>query len=126
MGLSLNIDMSSAAFIEPLPVIEYIAQLLGKDVLSRTLSDADRVKIKKALRGVKVEVTHRGNARRKYRVTGLTSQPSRELVFPVDEEANKSVVEYFQEMYGFTIQHTHLPCLQVGNQKKANYLPMEC
>lgn len=37
----------------------------------------------------------------------------------------KSVVEYFQEMYGFTIQHTHLPCLQVGNQKKANYLPME-
>lgn len=37
----------------------------------------------------------------------------------------KSVVEYFQEMYGFTIQYTHLPCLQVGNQKKANYLPME-
>ena len=37
----------------------------------------------------------------------------------------KSVVEYFQEMYGFTIQHAHLPCLQVGNQKKANYLPME-
>lgn len=37
----------------------------------------------------------------------------------------KSVVEYFQEMYGFTIQQTHLPCLQVGNQKKANYLPME-
>lgn len=37
----------------------------------------------------------------------------------------KSVVEYFKEMYGFTIQHSHLPCLQVGNQKKANYLPME-
>lgn len=37
----------------------------------------------------------------------------------------KSVVEYFKEMYGFTIQHSHLPCLQVGNQRKANYLPME-
>ncbi|KAL5782705.1 hypothetical protein ACOSP7_007734 [Xanthoceras sorbifolium] len=126
MGLSLNIDMASAAFIEPLPVIEFVAQLLSKDVLSRTLSDSDRVKIKKALRGVKVEVTHRGNVRRKYRVSGLTSQPTRELVFPVDDnETMKSVVEYFQEMYGFTIQHTHLPCLQVGNQKKANYLPME-
>ncbi|XP_043692364.1 protein argonaute 10-like [Telopea speciosissima] len=126
MGLTLNIDMSSAAFIEPLPVIEFVAQLLGKGVLSRTLSDSDRVKIKKALRGVKVEVTHRGNVRRKYRVSGLTSQPTRELVFPVDEKSTmKSVVEYFQEMYGFTIQHTHLPCLQVGNQKKANYLPME-
>ncbi|XP_017219228.1 protein argonaute 10 isoform X2 [Daucus carota subsp. sativus] len=126
MGLSLNIDMASAAFIEPLPVIEFVAQLLGKDVVSRTLSDSDRIKIKKALRGVKVEVTHRGSVRRKYRVSGLTSQPTRELVFPVDDDLNmKSVVEYFQEMYDFTIQHTHLPCLQVGNQRKANYLPLE-
>lgn len=46
--------------------------------------------------------------------------------FPVDDNSTmKSVVEYFQEMYGFTIQHTHLPCLQVGNQRKANYLPLE-
>ncbi|CAJ2673905.1 protein argonaute 10-like [Trifolium pratense] len=127
MGLSLNIDMASAAFIEPLPVVEFVGQLLGKDVLSRQLSDADRIKIKKSLRGVKVEVTHRGSVRRKYRVSGITSQPTRELVFPVDENSTmKSVVEYFQEMYGFTIKHTHLPCLQVGgNQKKANYLPME-
>nr|XP_010914964.1 protein argonaute PNH1 [Elaeis guineensis] len=126
MGLSLNIDMSSTAFIEPLPVIEFVAQILGKDVLARPLSDADRIKIKKALRGVKVEVTHRGNVRRKYRISGLTSQPTRELIFPVDDQMNmKSVVEYFKEMYGFTIQYSHLPCLQVGNQKKANYLPME-
>ncbi|KAL5136360.1 Protein argonaute 10 [Glycine soja] len=126
MGLSLNIDMASAAFIEPLPVVEYVDQLLGKDILSRQLSDADRIKIKKVLRGVKVEVTHRGSVRRKYRVSGLTSQPTRELVFPVYENSTmKSVVEYFQEMYGFTIKYSHLPCLQVGNQKKANYLPME-
>ncbi|KAA8535033.1 hypothetical protein F0562_030036 [Nyssa sinensis] len=126
MGLSLNIDMSTTAFIEPLPVIEFVTQILGKDVCSRPLSDADRIKVKKALRGVKVEVTHRGNMRRKYRISGLTSQPTRELIFPVDEEKNmKSVVEYFQEMYGFTIQHSHLPCLQVGNQRKVNYLPME-
>lgn len=126
MGLSLNIDMASAAFIEALPVLDFVGQLLGKDVLSRPLSDSDRIKIKKALRGVKVEVTHRGSVRRKYRVSGLTSQPTRELVFPVDTISTmKSVVEYFQEMYDFTIQHTHLPCLQVGNQKKANYLPME-
>ncbi|KAK9149760.1 hypothetical protein Scep_008517 [Stephania cephalantha] len=126
MGLSLNIDMSSTAFIEPLPVIEFVAQILGKDISSKPLSDADRVKVKKVLRGVKVEVTHRGNVRRKYRVSGLTSQPTRELIFPVDEQMNmKSVVEYFQEMYGFMIKHPHLPCLQVGNRKKANYLPME-
>ncbi|CAL9112553.1 unnamed protein product [Musa textilis] len=126
MGLSLNIDMSSTAFIEPLPVIDFVTQLLNRDVQSRPLSDADRVKIKKALRGVKVEVTHRGNMRRKYRISGLTSQATRELTFPVDERGTmKSVVQYFQETYGFTIQHTNWPCLQVGNQQRPNYLPME-
>lgn len=123
--------------------------------------------IKKALRGVKVEVTHRGNMRRKYRISGLTLQATRELTyetlphnfsvvfllylvliffaychqqllifhtvlkilknsFPVDERGTtKSVVQYFQDTYGFTIQHTNLPCLQVGNTQRPNYLPME-
>ncbi|KQK00677.1 protein argonaute 1A isoform X2 [Brachypodium distachyon] len=126
MGLSLNIDMSSTAFIEPLPVIDFVAQLLNRNVSVRPLSDADRVKIKKALRGVKVEVTHRGNMRRKYRISGLTSQATRELTFPIDNHGTvKTVVRYFQETYGFNIQHTTLPCLQVGNPQRPNYLPME-
>ncbi|KAL6652215.1 hypothetical protein ACP70R_011140 [Stipagrostis hirtigluma subsp. patula] len=126
MGLSLNIDMSSTAFIEPLPVIDFVAQLLNRDISVRPLSDSDRVKIKKALRGVKVEVTHRGNMRRKYRISGLTSQATRELSFPVDDRGTvKTVVQYFMETYGFRIQHTTLPCLQVGNQQRPNYLPME-
>ncbi|KAK6925448.1 Protein argonaute, Mid domain [Dillenia turbinata] len=126
MGLSLNIDLSSTAFIEPLPVIEFVSNLLKQDVSSRPLSDANRVKIKKALRGVKVEVTHRGNMRRKYRISGLTTQATQELTFAVDERGTmKSVVEYFYDTYGFMIQHTQLPCLQVGNPQRPNYLPME-
>lgn len=46
--------------------------------------------------------------------------------FPVDERGTmKSVVEYFYETYGFVIQHTQWPCLQVGNTQRPNYLPME-
>ncbi|CAA3017934.1 argonaute 1 [Olea europaea subsp. europaea] len=126
MGLSLNIDMSSSAFIEPLPVIDFVAQLLNRDVSAKPLSDADRVKIKKALRGLKVEVTHRRNMRRKYRISGLTSQATRELIFPVDQRGTvKSVVKYFRETYMYVIQYTQLPCLQVGNPRRPNYLPME-
>ncbi|KAL5562957.1 hypothetical protein UlMin_032704, partial [Ulmus minor] len=55
-------------------------QLLGKDVSFWPLSDSDHIKIKKALRGVKVEVTRRGDVHRKFRVSGLTTQPTRELV----------------------------------------------
>ncbi|PHT34456.1 hypothetical protein CQW23_26256 [Capsicum baccatum] len=43
------------------------------------------IDVGQAVRGVKVEVTHRGNIRRKYRISGLTSQPTRELIFLVDE-----------------------------------------
>lgn len=38
--------MSSTAFIEPLPVIDFVTQLLNRDVSSRPLSDADRVKVR--------------------------------------------------------------------------------
>jgi len=38
-------DMSSTAFIEPLPVIDFVMQLLNRDVTSRPLSDSDRVKV---------------------------------------------------------------------------------
>uniref|UniRef100_A0A7I4BGJ8 Argonaute family member n=1 Tax=Physcomitrium patens TaxID=3218 RepID=A0A7I4BGJ8_PHYPA len=125
MGLSLNIDMSSTAFIEPKTVIEFVKDLLRKD-LNRSLTDADRIKIKKALRGVKVEVTHRGSMRRKYRISGLTNQATSELQFPVDDNGTmKSVTDYFRETYSYTIRHPALPCLQVGNTQRPNYLPME-
>ncbi|KAK1311053.1 Protein argonaute 10 [Acorus calamus] len=121
----LGNDMSSTAFIEPLPVIEFVAQLLGKDVLSKQFSDSEHTKIIKVLKGVKVEAIHRGDVRRKYRISGLTTLSTRDLMFPVGDQSMTSVLKYFQEMYGFTIQYAHLPCLQVGNQRKANYLPME-
>ncbi|KAM5573865.1 protein argonaute 1-like [Rosa sericea] len=126
MGLSLNINMSSTAFTEPLPVIEFVTRLLNRNIQAKPLGHSDRVKIEKALRGVKVEVTHRKNMPRKYRISGLTSQETRELAFPIDERGTmKSVVEYFLETYGFAIQYPYWPCLQVGNQQRPNYLPME-
>jgi hypothetical protein len=37
----------------------------------------------------------------------------------------KSVTDYFRETYGYIIRHPLLPCLQVGNQQRPNYLPIE-
>jgi eukaryotic translation initiation factor 2C len=46
--------------------------------------------------------------------------------FPVDENGTlKSVTDYFRETYGYVIRHPALPCLQVGNSQRPNYLPME-
>ncbi|XP_068461651.1 protein argonaute PNH1-like [Phaseolus vulgaris] len=41
------------------------------------------------------------------------------------DDDDDDVVDYFQEMYGYTIIYSHLSCLQVGSQKKVNYLPLE-
>lgn len=41
--------MSSTAFIEPLPVIDFVTQLLNRDVSARPLSDADRVKVRSSI-----------------------------------------------------------------------------
>ncbi|KAK6153233.1 hypothetical protein DH2020_012872 [Rehmannia glutinosa] len=122
MGLSLNIDMSSTAFIEPLPVIDFVTQLLNRDVSARPLSDADRVKLL-------LTVLHFGSHIELLNgfVLFLLSELALVSVrFPVDGRGTmKSVVEYFRETYGFVIQHTQWPCLQVGNTQKPNYLPME-
>lgn len=37
------------------------------------------MQLKKTLVGVKVEVTHRGDERRKYRISGITNQPLSQL-----------------------------------------------
>ncbi|KAI3725245.1 hypothetical protein L1987_65026 [Smallanthus sonchifolius] len=125
LGRRQSLDMSSTTLIEPLPVVDFVTQLLNRDVSARLSSDSDRLKIKKSLRGVRVEVTHRGKIRRKHVIYGLTSQTTQELKFPVDDRGTmKSMVGYFRETYGISI-HVQWPCLKVGNAWRVIYLPME-
>ncbi|XP_061375182.1 protein argonaute 5 [Gastrolobium bilobum] len=124
MGLSLNIDVSARAFYEPVHVTEFIAKHFNFN-FSRPMSDQDRLKVKKALRGVKVIVTH-GKSMRSYKVTGVTKEPLRELKFTLDDQkTKKSVVQYFREQYNINCQYLDHPALQAGSDTKPVYLPME-
>ncbi|KAF9624727.1 hypothetical protein IFM89_013265, partial [Coptis chinensis] len=124
--LYVEFDVSSAVFVEPLMVTEFVKEVLNIHVLprNRTLCDEERFKVRKALKGLKIEVTHRGNLRRKYTVSGVTREPTKELMFPVGDGGHmKYVVEHFRETYHINIEYASLPCLQVGS--KATWLPME-
>ncbi|KAF8407507.1 hypothetical protein HHK36_006641 [Tetracentron sinense] len=126
MCLSLNIDKSASVFAQPLEIIDFVAHILNRKISARPLSDSDHLKIKKALKGLKVEVTHQGNIHRKYRISGITSEPTRELTFSFGDSGTiKHVVQYFQETYGMKLKHTALPSLLVGNKQRRTYLPME-
>ncbi|KAM3232040.1 protein argonaute 5 [Capsicum chacoense] len=124
MGLSLNIDMSARAFYEPLYVIDFIRQYLNLRDPHRGLADQDRAKVRKVLKGVKVEANHQGV--RRYKITGLSNQPVRDITFSVDgTERMTSIVNYFREKYNIVVQYPLLPALQAGSNSKPVYLPME-
>ena len=49
--------------------------------------------------------------------------------FPLTMESGDtydcSVVQYFKEKHKLPLSYPHLPCLQVGQEKKHTYLPLE-
>ncbi|KAJ9554728.1 hypothetical protein OSB04_009342 [Centaurea solstitialis] len=124
MGLSLNVDMSARAFLNPMLVSDFVMEYLDKDI-TRPLSDQERIRVKKALRGVRVQVS-RGGCNRSYKVNGITTQPTSQLTFPIDESGTLiSVVQYFRDKYNFTLRFPFLPAIQAGTDAKPTYLPME-
>ncbi|KMT01790.1 hypothetical protein BVRB_9g210720 [Beta vulgaris subsp. vulgaris] len=123
MGLSLNIDTSARAFFKPSTVIGFLSENCGIRLSEEPLNDDDRRKVKKVLKGVTVEVTHRMVAHRRYKVVGLSSESSNALKFSrCDKE--QTVAEYFGQKYR-KLQYPSLPCLEVGSSKNTIWLPME-
>uniref|UniRef100_A0A0D3F187 Piwi domain-containing protein n=2 Tax=Oryza TaxID=4527 RepID=A0A0D3F187_9ORYZ len=105
MGLQLNIDVSSSVFIKPVPVVDYVAQLLNEDILlDRPLCSTEFLKIKEALEGLKVQIN--GNLFNTYHVQDLVHQAAS---FPVN----------------FSIQYPSLPCLKVAHFGETIFLPLE-
>ena len=98
--------MSTRAFYEPKLLSEFVGEFLGSRDMSRPLSDQERIKVftsiilllftlvrkkikgsylefsnsqvKRALKGVRVEV-RRQDYKRRYKVQGLTAQPISQL-----------------------------------------------
>ncbi|KAF1767277.1 hypothetical protein GCK72_007236 [Caenorhabditis remanei] len=131
--MMLNIDVSATAFYRAMPVIEFLAEVLELPIQAlaerRVLSDSQRVKFTKEIRGLKIEINHCGTMRRKYRVCNVTRRPAQTQTFPLTLEngssIEKTVLKYFQDKYGLTLKYPHLPCLQVGQEAKHTYLPIE-
>ncbi|KAL0460112.1 UNVERIFIED_CONTAM: protein argonaute MEL1 [Sesamum latifolium] len=124
MGLSINIDISARAFFEPILVSEFVFKYFNRD-LTRPLSDQDRLKVKKALKGVRVETRHLGHIKR-HKISGLSTEPAEKLMFPLDESgARISVARYFSQKYNIVLNYPFLPAIQAGSSVKPVYIPME-
>uniref|UniRef100_A0A8B9KBX7 Argonaute RISC catalytic component 3b n=1 Tax=Astyanax mexicanus TaxID=7994 RepID=A0A8B9KBX7_ASTMX len=130
--MMLNIDVSATAFYKAQQVIQFMCEVLdihNIDEQPRPLTDSHRVKFTKEIKGLKVEVTHCGTMRRKYRVCNVTRRPASHQTFPLQLEngqtVERTVAQYFREKYNLQLKYPHLPCLQVGQEQKHTYLPLE-
>jgi eukaryotic translation initiation factor 2C len=77
--MMLNIDVSATAFYKAQPVIEFMCEVLDiRDINEqrKPLTDSQRVKFTKEIKGLKIEITHCGTMRRKYRVCNVTRRPA--------------------------------------------------
>jgi eukaryotic translation initiation factor 2C len=130
--MMLNIDVSATAFYKAQPVIDFMCEVLDiRDVndQKRPLTDSQRVKFTKEIKSLKIEITHCGAMKRKYRVCNVTRRPAQMQSFPLQLENGQTVectvAKYFLDKYKMKLRFPHLPCLQVGQEHKHTYLPLE-
>ncbi len=130
--MMLNIDVSATAFYKAQSVISFMCEVLDLKDLNeqrRPLTDSQRVKFTKEIKGLKVVINHCGNMRRKYRVCNVTRRPAQMQSFPLQLDSGQTVectvAKYFLDRYHMKLQFPHFPCLQVGQEHKHTYLPLE-
>uniref|UniRef100_A0AAY4DA02 Protein argonaute-1 n=1 Tax=Denticeps clupeoides TaxID=299321 RepID=A0AAY4DA02_9TELE len=127
-----NFSVSATAFYKAQPVIEFMCEVLDFKSIEeqqKPLTDSQRVKFTKEIKGLKVEITHCGQMKRKYRVCNVTRRPASHQTFPLQQENGQTiectVAQYFKDKYKLVLRYPHLPCLQVGQEQKHTYLPLE-
>ncbi|KAK2966776.1 hypothetical protein RJ640_020619 [Escallonia rubra] len=123
------LDYSVLAFLKRLPVIDFLKEhVRGFNGVNDFRKF--RRQVIDELRGRKVTVTHRVT-NQMYTVAGLTDQNTPDLSFILEDIDGKKpprevgLVNYFREKYGQEIIYKDLPCLDLGKNKRKNYVPME-
>ena len=116
-SLSNFLTVSATAFYKCQPVVEFLCEVLRKSQQDlqrgKLLTDAERMKLSREIKGLKVEITHCGTMKRKYRVINVTKQPAQSLKFPLKQmdtgqQREITVARYFQEKHSKKLQWVHI------------------
>jgi len=120
MGLMLNVDCTAVAVLSAGPALSFIMNSCNmRD--AREVTVQRRFQIAKCMRGVQIQVTHRGQHKRKYRVVSVSEGGANREVFDTPE-GQTTVAAYFAKTYS-PLRYPDMPCLRVGT--KGILLPIE-
>lgn len=125
-GLCLNLDLAATTVIKPSSVIEFIQKHFNQE----NLSSIDWDKVKRVLKGIKVETPH---TRMTHRILGFSDAPCSEQRFlkkKTDSTGNTTEVEvtvheYYILQYNIRLKSPNLPCIAAGRIRKPTYIPIE-
>ncbi|KFM73228.1 Protein argonaute-2, partial [Stegodyphus mimosarum] len=122
-GPALVLNLAAKAFHKAGPVIDYINEVLKRDITRGDAMKPHEIKkAENALKGVRVTVTHLSYPR-KYHIQGISKVSARELQLLVDG-AKMSIANYFQTKYG-NLRYPFLPCLYMRSTNNQTYIPFE-
>ncbi|KAI9916305.1 hypothetical protein PsorP6_018162 [Peronosclerospora sorghi] len=116
---------AATALVEEMDFVDYLCETLALRQMPTSLAKYQHAAFSKAIRGVKVNITHRPGVCRSYRVNGLSKESADKTFFETDDGQRVSIAQYFQQTYKIRLRYPNLPCLHVGAPQKKNYLPME-
>nr|XP_009684147.1 PREDICTED: protein argonaute-1-like [Struthio camelus australis] len=122
--MMLNIDVSATAFYKAQPVIEFMCEVL--DI--RNIDE--QPKLRRLWRRAPGPAAPLALASVLPAPLGLVhpSCPT-SARFPLQLESGQTVectvAQYFKQKYNLQLKYPHLPCLQVGQEQKHTYLPLE-
>ncbi|CAF3880586.1 unnamed protein product, partial [Rotaria magnacalcarata] len=131
-GPTLNMNLAFTCFYMPLNFVEFATKYLRKDVTTG-LNENELQGFKRIVRNMLIETLHTGRDIR-YRIRGF-GLPANQIMFVrgASDEAGDaslgekiSVADFFAEKYQ-KLKYPNLPCIDgmSGQQKRANWLPME-
>lgn len=106
--------------------MDLIVQILGPQCLRGPMSERDRTRLERVIKDLKVQVTHRGPFRKKFKITHLTQTSADRTLFLTNHDGEEeSVAHYFASKYEYHLRFGHLPCIVAGDSSRPVYLPLE-
>ncbi|CAI2171336.1 1168_t:CDS:2 [Funneliformis geosporum] len=122
--MMINVDVSATAFYENIDLVHMVAKILGRNLndLRRGITDRDRLKLEKALKNLKIRVTHHDDySRRSYKIIKLTNTSASNTRLDLFDRSI-DISSYFQNTFNMSLQYPFLPCVVV---QRGVFLPLE-
>ncbi|KAJ3263307.1 eukaryotic translation initiation factor 2C, 2 [Chytriomyces hyalinus] len=133
--VKLNLDVSATSFYCSGPLIETVAKFFNRPTIEHARANFsdnhERKRLERFLRDMTIEIAYRSTGRKRYKIRALFDKPCAQTLIvtgtsPTDPRGKQivAIIDYFQRMYGVTLQYPWLPCIVCG-AKNDVILPME-